>query len=260
MLICRGSPMHKATILATISAVSLAAACATTRATTRAAESSGNTLSPGAPTLTVPRLAEPASEVTVFVQRATGDTAMRRVSSLTVTGSASPDHGVRLTKNWAPPFQSSDTLVVDAATLRPRSEVLVFNKVRREYGYDGAHVTGAIQYPDSAPRSFDSTFDAPVFAFNEVEPLVRSLAYRTGVTVVVPLFSEVDADLEHDTLSVTGSTRETGVDAWVVRFADPVITTRYVVDAHTRAILDATTTQRKSGMRFHYAYEGGHAS
>lgn len=248
--------MRGAMCLATICAVSLAAACATTHT----AASSETMLSPGARPLTVPSLAEAASEVTVFAQRAAGDTTMRRVSSLIVTGSASPDHGVQLTKNYAPPFQSSDTLVVDAATLRPRSEVLVFNKVRREYRYDGAHVTGAIQYPDSAPRSFDSTFDAPVFAFNEVEPLVRSLAFRTGVTVVVPLFSEVDADLEHDTLSVTGSTRETGVDAWVVRFADPVITTRYVVDAHTRAILDATTTQRKSGMRFHYAYEGGHAS
>lgn len=111
----------------------------------------------------------------------------------------------------------------------------------------------------SAPRSFDHTFETPVFAFNEVEPLVRSLAYRTGSAVVVPLFSEVDGDLEHDTLSVTGSTKETGVDAWVVRFADPVITTRYVIDAHTRAILDAVTTQRKSGTRFRYAYSGDRA-
>ncbi|HEY7877045.1 MAG TPA: hypothetical protein VIC55_02400, partial [Gemmatimonadaceae bacterium] len=59
-----------------------------------------------------------------------------------------------------------------------------------------------------------------------------------------------------------------GRDVWVVRFADPAITTRYLVDVKTRAILDAVTTQRKAGTRFHYAYwtppsadhDGGRAS
>lgn len=237
--------------VAATSVLSLLAACATTHT----ASSSGSTSRPaGSLALTVPSLAGAPGDVSVYVQRAAGDTVPRLVSRLTTTAAAVSDHRVQFTKDWAPPFQSSDTLTVEAATLRPRQEVLTFNKVRREYHYDGAHVTGSIQYPDSAPRSYDTTFDAPVFAFNEVEPLVRSLMYRTGFTVVVPLFSEVDAALEHDTLSVIGQARETGADAWVVRFADPVITTRYLVDARSRAILDAVTTQRKSGMRFHYAY------
>lgn len=67
------------------------------------------------------------------------------------------------------------------------------------------------------------------------------------MSVVVSLFSEVDGDLEHDTLSVMGRDTMAGRDVWVVRFADPVITTRYLVDAQTRAILDAVTTQRKGG-------------
>jgi hypothetical protein len=86
---------------------------------------------------------------------------------------------------------------------------------------------------------------------NEVEPLVRSLDYHRGLRIVVPLFSEVDQALERDTLSVEdGSASAT----WVVRFADPVITTRYVVDARARHIVDAVTTNRKSGGRFHYRY------
>lgn len=131
-------------------------------------------------------------------------------------------------------------------------EDLLFKGVRRSYRYDGARVSETVVYPDSAPKPYDHTFDQPVFAFNEVEPLVRSLDYRRGLRVVVPLFSEVDQALERDTLSVeSGSpTRAT----WVIRFADPVITTRYVVDARTRHIVDAVTTNRKSGGRYHYRY------
>lgn len=228
----------------------LLAACATTHPAGSAVTS---LLAPGAPALLVPPLDDPVSVVPVFIQRATGDTAAHLVSRVRVTGTAA-DSGTTLTRDWTPPFQSSDTLVVDARTLRPQHEVLAFNHVRREYRYDGARVTGTIQYPDSAPQAFDKTFDVPVFAFNEVEPLVRSLDYRTVRRIVVPLFSEVDGDLEHDTLSVIGRDKMAGRDVWVVRFADPVITTQYLVDAKTRAILDAVTTQRKAGTRFHYAY------
>lgn len=112
----------------------------------------------------------------------------------------------------------------------------------------------------SSPQPFDKTFDVPVFAFNDVEPLVRSLDYRTVRSIVVPLFSEVDGDLEHDTLSVMGRDTMAGRDVWVVRFADPVITTRYLVEAKKRAILNAVTRQRKAGTRFHYAYPASSAA
>lgn len=220
--------------------------------------STANALAPALPALVVPAVFDSSSEVPVYLQRPTGDTAAHLVSSMRLT-QYTADAGMVLTKDWAPPFQSSDTLIVDASTLHPRHEVLTFNGVRREFRYNGAHVSGTIQYPDSEPRSFAMSFEVPVYAFNEVEPLVRSLDYREGMSIVVPLFSEVDGDLEHDTLTVTGHTSETGADVWVVRFADPAITTRYLVDAKTRAILDAVTTQRKSGTRFHYAYTTGGA-
>ena len=227
--------------------VVIAAACATS------SHAPGSMLLPGGHALSAPDLVDSSADMAVFTQRPTGDTTTRLVAHVAMAALRSGDD-IRLTRNWAPPFQSSDTLIVDARSLRPVSEVLEFNHVRYAYRYAGAHVTGTIQHPDSSPRDYDQTFDVPVFAFNEVEPLVRSLEYRSGMQMVVPLFSEVDGDLERDTLTVMGRTREAGVDAWVVRFADPVITTRYLVDAHSRAILDAVTTQKRSGLRFHYAY------
>ncbi|MGH7649345.1 MAG: hypothetical protein ACREND_14605 [Gemmatimonadaceae bacterium] len=238
--------------LATISTVVLAAACASSHT---APSSATNTVNPGGPALEVPSLENSATNVIVSLQRPTGDTVAHAVSVLRLTG-VRAESGTMLTKDWSPPFQSSDTLVVEKRTLRPQREVLVFNHVRREYRYDGAHVTGTIQYPDSAPQAFDKTFEEPVFAFNEVEPFVRSLDYRKGLTVVLPLFSEVDAALEHDTVSVVGRASVAGHDTWIVRFADPVITTVYMVDARTRDMTDAVTTQRQSGLRFHYAYAG----
>lgn len=236
-------------VSAALLAAAISAACA-------ASSHAPGLLVPGARALRAPDLIDSSADVLVYTQRPTGDTTPHLVTHVALSALHSGD-GLRLTKNWASPFQSSDTLVVDSRSLRPSSEVLAFNHVRYEYHYTGAHVTGTIQRPDSAPRVFDKTFDGPVFAFNEVEPLVRSLRYRAGLSMVVPLFSEVDADVEHDTLTVIGRTAATGADAWMVRFADPVIATRYVVDAHTRAILDAVTTQKKSGLRFHYAYSTG---
>ncbi|HEX6809757.1 MAG TPA: hypothetical protein VF118_17350 [Gemmatimonadaceae bacterium] len=90
-----------------------------------------------------------------------------------------------------------------------------------------------------------------MFAFNELETLVRSLRYRVGQRVVVPLFSEGDHALEHDTLSVLSrTTQDDGAPLWTIEFADPVITTRYRVDGRSREVLDAVTRQRRSGLTF----------
>ena len=144
-------------------------------------------------------------------------------------------------------------MFVERRTLSPVSEELSFRGALRRYHYAGRHVTGVVQYPDSAPRQYDNTFSEPVFAFNEVELLVRSLDYRGGLTFVVPLFSEVDQAVEYDTLTVVGrapSGSRQGL--WSVRFADPVITTSYIVDAESRAIVGAETRNRKSGSVLHY--------
>jgi hypothetical protein len=216
-------------------------------------------LVPGSALLKVPALDGETPDIPILIRRPTGDTVPRVVSHLAVSGRPAPSDRrlTVLTKAWAPPFQSSDTLIVDARSLRPTQEVFTFNRVRREYRYDGAHVTGTIQFPDSAPQRFDHTYPTPVFAANEVEPLVQALDFRRGLRMIVPLFSEVDHDLERDTLTVIDRTSVGGAEAWVVVFADPVITTRYLVDSRTRALLEAVTTQRTSLVQFRYQYSAG---
>jgi hypothetical protein len=213
-------------------------------------------LVPGSALLKVPALDGDTPDIPILIRRPTGDTVPRVASHLAVSGRAAPSdrHLTVLTKDWLPPSQFSDTLIVDARSLRPTQEVLTFNRVRREYRYDGAHVTGTIQFPDSAPQRFDHIYPTPVFALNEVEQLVQSLDFHRGLRVVVPLFSEVDHDLERDTLTVIDRKSVGGAEAWVVVFADPVITTRYLVDSRTRALLDAVTTQRSSLVQFRYQY------
>jgi hypothetical protein len=115
-------------------------------------------------------------------------------------------------------------------------------------------VAGSVQVGDSAPRSYDTTFAEPWFAFNEVEVLVRSVPLQAGASFVVPLFSEIDQAIEHDTITVLGSgDGADGPKVWQIRFADPAIVTIYSLAADSRRIVGALTTQRQSGMRFRYA-------
>jgi hypothetical protein len=94
-----------------------------------------------------------------------------------------------------------------------------------------------------------------VFAFNEMELLVRSLPFTQGLSVVAPLFSEVDRDLEMDTLTVLGpdtSSAGHGGNGWMVRFADPAIVARFVIDRTSRAIMSSEIFPRKTEMRMRY--------
>jgi hypothetical protein len=210
-------------------------------------------LLPGSPLLHPPSMEPAVFELSVF-SRQPLDTAERRISHVTRSEHPAPGQSGRavLAFRWSPPFDSRDSVFVDRRALSPISEELSFRGVMRSFQYAGRHVTGLIQYPDSAPQHYDHTFPEPVFAFNEVELLVRSLDYRAGLTFVVPLFSEVDRAVEYDTLTVIGPARDSRHKLWTVRFGDPVITTVYLVDSETRVIADAQTRNRKSGSVFHY--------
>ncbi len=112
-------------------------------------------------------------------------------------------------------------------------------------------MTGTIQPHDSAQRAYDQSFPNNVFAFQEVELLARSLPFRQGFSVVVPLFSEVDHALEMDTLTVVGpDTARAG--AWIVRFADPAIVSHYEIDRTSRAMVMSETSPRRSDVRMRY--------
>jgi hypothetical protein len=152
---------------------------------------------------------------------------------------------------WGPPVDSSDSLTVDRRSLAPREEVLASAGLKFRYRYEGPRVSGWLQRGDSAPQRIARAFGEPIFAFNEVGPIVRSLRYAPGLTLVVPLLSEADAAIEHDTITVVGdSALADGSGVWIGRFADPVIEQRYVVDATSRATVRIVTRQRRSGTVF----------
>ncbi|HXT17609.1 MAG TPA: hypothetical protein VN706_18350 [Gemmatimonadaceae bacterium] len=152
---------------------------------------------------------------------------------------------------WHPPLVSTDSLVVAARALTPVREVLAYNGFIRRYTYDGTHVSGTVQHADSAPRRFDRVFTEPVFAFSEVDLLVRAVPFREGWSIVVPLFSESDEAVEYDTITVTAR-RE---DVWVVRFADPAIVSTYDVLARSREIVAIDTEQRRTRAVIRYRPE-----
>jgi hypothetical protein len=154
-----------------------------------------------------------------------------------------------VTSAWSAPYESYDSLTIDRATLAPIAETVTSGRARYEYRYDGRRVVGKATV-DSGVVAVDRSFPGPVFAFNEVELLVRSLRYRAGDVFVVPLFSEADRAVEHDTLRVERREVVNGAPMWAVDFADPVITTRYRIDGASRRIVDAVTVQRKSGTTF----------
>src|SRR4029079_8939689 len=67
--------------------------------------------------------------------------------------------------------------------------------------FEGNRVLGTVQRGDSM-QAIERSFSHDIFAFNQLESLVRSLDYKPGVSMVVPLFSAQDLKLEYDTLSV----------------------------------------------------------
>jgi hypothetical protein len=213
-------------------------------------------LLPGSPLLTPPPLTDTAVHLVVYLKRGSGDTVEKKMADTRQTQRAIPERrdDILMTVSWDPPYASLDSLVITRRGLVPLTEHLEFRGTF-DYRYDKNHVAGTVQPHDSAQRAYDQSFPSNVFAFNEVDLLARSLPFRQGLSVVVPLFSEVDRDLERDTLTVLGpdtSSARRGGDAWVVRFADPVIVNRYVIDRTSREIITSETLPKKSDLRMRY--------
>jgi len=211
-------------------------------------------LLPGSPLLIPPTLAGGGEHFVVFIKRVTGDTTEQRMSEVRREQRTVAGHGdqVALASTWSPPFVTIDTVVIERRGLAPVTEHLEFRGAFT-YQYAHRHVTGTIQRQDSAAHAFDQTFAQDIFAFSEVDLLVRCLPFQPGLSVVVPLFSESDAAQELDTMTVVGPDSATlPRRGWVVRFADPAIVTRYVIDEQSRATLSAETTQRRTGAHIRY--------
>ncbi len=212
-------------------------------------------LLPGSPLLTPPALADNSARLVVFIKRTTGDTTEQRMSEVRREQRAVAGHRdeVLLASTWSPPFVSIDTVVIERRGLAPVTEHLEYRGAFR-YQYSHRRVTGTIERQDSAARAFDQAFAQDIFAFSEVDLLVRCLPFKPELSLVVPLFSESDAAQELDTMTVVGpDSTMPSRGGWVVRFADPAIVTRYVIDGVSRAILSAETTQRRTGAHIRYA-------
>ena len=145
-----------------------------------------------------------------------------------------------------------DSLVVRRTDLRPIREHMryVQRRLDKRFEYEGGTVHQTNSIADSA-TSFDRKYDLPVFAFSEVELLVRSLPYRAGFTSIVPLYSEGDDAIEMDSISVVSA----GPEQWTIRFADPAIIATYGLDVATRRILSYDVVSRKTGGRARKSYE-----
>jgi hypothetical protein len=186
------------------------------------------------------------------VKRGSGDTAEKKMTDTRRELHAIPGRAddIMMTASWDPPYASLDTIVITRRGLFPITERLAFRGTF-DYRYDRSRVSGTIQPHDSAQRPYDQIFPNNVFAFNEVDLIARSLPFRQGFSVVVPLFSEVDRDLEMDTLTVLGPDTATA-GAWIVRFADPVIVNRYVIDRASRAMVSLETVPRRGNVQMRY--------
>jgi hypothetical protein len=118
--------------------------------------------------------------------------------------------------------------------------------------YSGTHVRRSDSAPDTALRRVDHTYDVPVFHFNELNQLIRSVPLQAGYYAILPLYSEGDDALEMDTVRVEGQD-STGV--WNVRFADKVIIGHYGIDGSTREMIRYEVERHVGGPHFYMKLE-----
>jgi hypothetical protein len=93
------------------------------------------------------------------------------------------------------------------------------------------------------------TYDGPVFNFQELDDLLRSLPLREGYERILPLYSEGDDSLEMDTVRIMS---RDAAGRWTLRFADPAIVATYEVDERTRRIVRHEYVLRKTGALMRY--------
>jgi len=228
-------------------AIALLAACAARPAGTTTSPDA--LLQPGSKEIAHERLHNGEQRTDFLMRRPGADSSERRVSGVRRSLHPAGNGQLLWIAAYEPPFASLDSLWVDARTLRPEREVLAFNGQSIALTYRGRDVNVVARHGDST-RAVTRSYPFDVFAFNQVEMLIRTLPLCAGYSRVVPLFSEVDAALERDTISVESPP---AAGRWTVRFADPVIVQEYTVDAATRAVVARRTVQRKSGVRMREA-------
>jgi len=210
-------------------------------------------LLPNSRSLDVKHLTPQTQSMRVMVRAGSGDTTEREWSLVTRSDRVidAPAGQMAQTFAYAPPRAIRDSMVVQRAGLAPVFERLDLGTTQITLRFEGNRVLGTVERGDST-QQVERNYSHDIFAFNQLESLVRSLDYKPGLSIVVPLFSEQDLKLEYDTLSVVAREDTRGRAAWRVRFSDAVVVSDYLIDAETRRVLGQETRQRASGMRFRY--------
>lgn len=140
-----------------------------------------------------------------------------------------------------------DTALVMQEGLHPVWETARFGSRVSRWEYSGKHVQLTFTHPDSGTRTREHTYDIPVFNFNELSILIRSLPMREGFEAILPLYSEGSDELEMDTVRVAAR----GADGvWPVRFADPAIVATYGIDGATRRVVRYEVSSRRNAAVF----------
>lgn len=232
-----------------IAVLSLVAALGSCTALRARAERDPATLTPGDPLLVVPPFTADSNAAIVWRLRSAPGSVEEEVTRNRTYRLRISRLEVLITE-WMAPYSSLDSLFIDRLTLAPVRETLVNGRDRYSYDFDSGRVGGLIEKPDSQPVRVTRQFGRPIFAFNEVERLVTALPFRRGLNLTVPLFSEVDAAVEIDTLTVIGRVPSRVQPLWRIRFADPAITAEYLVDERSRTVREYSSRNRKSGTVF----------
>jgi YD repeat-containing protein len=140
--------------------------------------------------------------------------------------------------------QFVDTAVVRPGSLAPMWETMHAGPATTRFDYDGPSVRVARTTPDSGTRTVTHRYDMPVFHFNELDVVIRSLPLRPGYHAILPLYSEGTDVLEMDTVRVVARGAD---DVWSIRFADPAIVVTYGVSGRTRDIVRYDVVSRRNG-------------
>lgn len=213
-------------------------------------------VSPGSRSLITSHFANEAHIERTLSRAAAGDTTehesvVTRIDEVVGAAGSSPTI-VRVSTGHYAGGDYYDSLVVRRTDLQPIREHMhyVQRRLDKRFEYEGGTVHQTNSIADSA-TSFDRKYNMPVFAFSEIELLVRSLPYRPGFTSILPLYSEGDDAVEMDSISVVSARPE----RWTIRFADPSIIATYGLDVATRRILSYDVVSRKTGGRARKSYE-----
>ena len=205
-------------------------------------------VTPGSSDVTTDHLRNASRNYRYLSRPATGDTSERETGTGRVEEHATTYDGkpavLLVTMYMGPKSTFVDSALVMRAGLIPVWEQMGTGPRNTRFEYAGKRVKMTITRPDSATRTREHTYDLPVFHFNELDVLLRSLPLREGYEAILPLYSEGSDQLEMDSVRVM-SKASNGV--WSVRFADPAIVSTYGIDGKTREIVSQEVLGRASG-------------